>query len=162
VPEPSQPELPVVRVAVDIPLSHLDRPFDYAVTAEQDAEAVPGARVRVRFAGRLRDGFILDRVATGDHEGALAPLSKIVSSEPVLTPEIAQLIGKVADHYAGTFADVMRLAVPPRHAATELAERRGTGLPLPHDHPAGPLIDYPTGTGFLAALREGRSPRAMW
>ena len=63
VPEPSQPELPVARVAVDIPLSHLDRPFDYAVTAEQDAEAVPGARVRVRFAGRLRDGFILDRVA---------------------------------------------------------------------------------------------------
>ncbi|HEX6760556.1 MAG TPA: primosomal protein N' [Propionibacteriaceae bacterium] len=161
-PEPSQPELPVARVAVDIPLSHLDRPFDYAVTAEQNAEAVPGARVRVRFAGRLRDGFILDRVAAADHEGALAPLSKIVSSEPVLTAEIAQLIRKVADHYAGTFADVMRLAVPPRHAATELAERRGTGLPLPHDHPAGPLVDYPTGTGFLAALGEGRSPRAMW
>ncbi|HET9302999.1 MAG TPA: hypothetical protein VFO20_09510, partial [Propionibacteriaceae bacterium] len=53
-PELSQPELPVARVAVDMPLSHLDRPFDYAVTAEQDATAVPGARVRVRFAGRLR------------------------------------------------------------------------------------------------------------
>jgi primosomal protein N' (replication factor Y) len=149
-------------VAVDIPLSHLDRPFDYAVTAEQDAEAVPGARVRVRFAGRLRDGFILDRVATGDHEGALAPLSKIVSSEPVLTPEIAKLIRKVADHYAGTFADVMRLAVPPRHAATELAERGRTHHRFPAEHAAGPLVDYPTGRGFLAALRDGRSPRAMW
>jgi len=131
VPEPSEPELPVAGVAVDIPLSHLDRPFDYAVTAEQDAEAVTGARVRVRFAGRLRDGFILDRVATGDHEGALAPLSKIVSSEPVLTPEIATLIRKVADHYAGTFADVMRLAVPPRHAATELAAKGRTHRQLP-------------------------------
>ena len=110
-------------MAVDIPLSHLDRPFDYAVTAEQDADAIPGARVRVRFAGRLRDGFILERVASGDHEGPLAPLSKIVSSEPVLTAEIAKLIRRVADHYAGTFADVMRLAVPPRHAATELAEQ---------------------------------------
>ncbi len=149
-------------MAVDIPLSHLDRPFDYAVTVEQDAGAVPGARARVRFAGRLRDGFILDRVAAGDHEGALAPLSKIVSSEPVLTPEIAKLIRKVADHYAGTFADVMRLAVPPRHAATELAERRRAEHGLRHDHPAGALIDYPTGTGFLAALRDGRSPRAMW
>jgi primosomal protein N' (replication factor Y) (superfamily II helicase) len=162
VPEPSQPELPVARVAVDIPLSHLDRPFDYAVTAEQDAAAVRGARVRVRFAGRPRDGFILDRVATGDHEGALAPLSKIVSSEPVLTPEIAKLIRKVADHYAGTFADVMRLAVPPRHAATEVAKHGKTGHLLLNDHPAGPLLDYPTGAGFLAALRNGRSPRAMW
>jgi primosomal protein N' (replication factor Y) len=162
VPEPSEPELPVARVAVDIPLSHLDRPFDYAVTAEQDAEAVTGARVRVRFAGRLRDGFILDRVATGDHEGALAPLSKIVSSEPVLTPEIATLIRKVADHDAGTFADVMRLAVPPRHAATELAAKGRTHRQLPADHPAGPLVDYPTGAGFLAALRDELSPRAMW
>ena len=161
-PEPSQPELPVARVAVDIPLSHLDRPFDYAVTAEQDAAAVAGARVRVRFAGRLRDGFILERVATGDHEGALAPIYKIISSEPVLTPEIARLIRKVADHYAGTFADVMRLAVPPRHAATELAERLETRHHLPDDHPAGPLIDYPSGTGFLAALRAGGRPRAVW
>ncbi|HZL74454.1 MAG TPA: primosomal protein N' [Propionibacteriaceae bacterium] len=161
-PELSQPELPVARVAVDIPLSHLDRPFDYQVTAEQDSDAVPGARVRVRFAGRLRDGFILDRVATADHEGALAPLSKIVSSEPVLTPEIARLIRKVADHYAGTFADVVRLAIPPRHAATELAQRVTTGRQLPADHPAGPLVDYPLGRGFLAALRAGSQPRAMW
>jgi primosomal protein N' (replication factor Y) (superfamily II helicase) len=162
VPEPSQPELPVARVVVDIPLSHLDRPFDYAVTAEQDADAVPGSRVRVRFAGRLRDGFILERVATADHEGVLTPLHKIVSSEPVLTSEIAGLIRKVADHYAGTFADVMRLAVPPRHAATERAERARTDHSLPHDHPAGPLLDYPAGAGFLAALRDKRSPRALW
>ena len=146
-------------MAVDIPLSHLDRPFDYAVTAEQDAEAVPGARVRVRFAGRLRDGFILERVATGDHEGALAPLSKIVSSEPVLTAEIAKLIRKVADHYAGTFADVMRLAVPPRHAATEQAERGRTRRSLPDDHPAGPLVDYPTGPR-LPGGAAGRGPPA--
>ena len=149
-------------MVVDIPLSHLDRPFDYAVTAEQDADAVPGSRVRVRFAGRLRDGFILERVATADHDGVLTPLHKIVSSEPVLTSEIAGLIRKVADHYAGTFADVMRLAVPPRHAATERAERARTDHSLPHDHPAGPLLDYPDGAGFLAALRDELSPRALW
>src|SRR4029450_10101184 len=134
-PEPSEPKLPVARVAVDIPLSHLDRPFDYAVTAEQDGDAVPGARVRVRFAGRLRDGFILDRVATADHDGALTPLHKIISSEPVLTAEIAKLIRKVADYYAGTFADVMRLAVPPRHASTEQAERRRVLHPVRDDRP---------------------------
>src|SRR4029450_183050 len=91
---------------------------------EQDADAVPGARVRVRFAGRLRDGFILDRVAVGDHDGGVTPLHKISSEERVLSTEMARLVRKVADHYAGTFADVMRLAVPPRHAATE-QDRRG-------------------------------------
>ena len=66
-------------MAVDVPLAHLDRPFDYAVTPEQDAEAVPGARVRVRFSGRLRDGFVLQRRATTDHEGRLTPLHKVIS-----------------------------------------------------------------------------------
>ena len=116
-----EPQLPIARVAVDVPLAHLDRPFDYAVTAEQDADAVPGARVRVRFSGRLRDGFVLERCATSDHDGSLTPLHKVVSPEPVLTPQIAALVRAVADHYAGTFSDVMRLAVPPRHAATEEA-----------------------------------------
>jgi primosomal protein N' (replication factor Y) (superfamily II helicase) len=161
-PELGRPELAVARVAVDIPLSHLDRPFDYAVKPEQDAAALPGTRVRVRFAGRLRDGFILERLAVADHDGALTPLHKIISSEPVLTADIAQLIRKVADHYAGTFADVMRLAVPPRHAATEQAERVSPRQAAPDDHPTGPLAAYPTGAEFLAALRAGRSPRALW
>ena len=53
--------LPVARVAVDISLAHLDRPFDYLVPASMDEMAVPGCRVRVRFAGQLVDGYLLDR-----------------------------------------------------------------------------------------------------
>ena len=156
-----EPELPVAAVAVDVPLAHLDRPFDYAVTPDQDAEAVPGARVRVRFSGRLRDGFILERQAASEHEGRLAPLHKVVSAEPVLTAEVAGLIRGVADHYAGTFADVLRLAVPPRHAATEQADP-GPPVPLLEEPPTGPLPGYPTGSAFLRALRDGRRPRALW
>ena len=37
--------LPVARVAVDISLAHLDRPFDYLVPASLDQTAVPGCRV---------------------------------------------------------------------------------------------------------------------
>ena len=149
-------------MAVDVPLSHLDRPFDYAVSTVTEADAVPGARVRVRFAGQLRDGFILERTAVTDHEGQLAPLHKVVSAEPALTPEVARLIRAVADHYAGTFADVMRLAVPPRHAATEQAAVPERLIELLTDPPPGPLPGYPTGTGYLQALRAGRSPRAAW
>ena len=157
-----KPELPIARVVVDVPLAHLDRPFDYLVTPEQDADAVPGARVRVRFSGRLRDGFVLERRATSDHAGQLTVLEKVVSAEPVLTAEIAGLIRAVADHYAGTFADMLRLAVPPRHAATEKAAPRPEPPELPDDPPAGPLVDYPTGAAYLQALRDGRRPRAMW
>jgi primosomal protein N' (replication factor Y) (superfamily II helicase) len=162
VPTEQRPQ-PIARVAVDVSLSHLDRPFDYAVTEAQDAVAVPGARVRVRFAGTLRDGFILDRLAQTDHDGELAPLHKVISAEPVLTPEVASLIRKVADHYAGTFADVMRLAVPPRHAATEQARRAAVEQAMPAVDPcSGPLAEYPTGGAYLEAVRRGADPRAMW
>jgi primosomal protein N' (replication factor Y) len=160
--QPGNPELPVARVAVDVPLSHLDRPYDYAVTAEQDHAAVPGARVRVRFSGRLCDGFILDRLATSDHAGELAGLHKIISSEPVLTAEIAILIRRVADHYAGTFADVMRLAIPPRHAATERAAPARAVVRAVDEPFDRPLVGYPTGDRYLQVIRDGGSPRAFW
>ena len=108
--------LPVARVAVDISLAHLDRPFDYLVPASMDQTAVPGCRVRVRFAGQLVDGYLLDRIQTSEHQGRLALLERVISPEPVLTPEIFTLARAVADRYAGTLADVLRLAIPPRHA----------------------------------------------
>ena len=111
--------LPVARVAVDVPLAHLDRPFDYRVPAHLDADALPGVRVRVRFAGRLVDGFLLERLAGSDHGGRLAWVDRVVSPEPVLAPEVAALCRTVADRYAGVLADVLRLAVPPRHARVE-------------------------------------------
>ena len=110
---------PVARVAVDIPLAHLDRPFDYLVPERLAGSAVPGCRVRVRFSGQLVDGFVLARADASDHPGRLSYLDRVVSPEPVLTPEIAGLARAVADRYAGTLADVLRLAIPPRHAGTE-------------------------------------------
>ena len=112
--------LPVARVAVDVSLPHLDRPFDYLVPEKLSAAAVPGCRVRVRFAG-LTGGYLLQRVDKSEHEGGLAFLERVVSPEPVLTAEMFGLARAVADRYGGTLADVLRLAIPPRHAATESA-----------------------------------------
>ncbi|GAA1814243.1 primosomal protein N' [Actinomadura chokoriensis] len=155
-------ELPVARVAVDMSLPHLDRPFDYLVPAELDAAAVPGCRVRVRFAGQLVDGFLLERAAESGHDGTLLFLERVTSSERVLTPEIAALVREVADRYAGTFADVLRLAVPPRHARVEaepVPEAEDREVPAAG---AGVWADYPAGPSFLAALAGGRAPRAVW
>jgi primosomal protein N' (replication factor Y) (superfamily II helicase) len=161
--------LPVARVAVDISLPHLDRPFDYLVPASMAEAALPGCQVRVRFAGQLTGGFLLERRAESDHPGKLGYLERVVSAEPVLTPEIAGLARAVADRYGGTLADVLRLAIPPRHAAASKAaasrppsraadDRSGDRL----DGPPGSWGEYPNGPSFLSALGDGRSPRAVW
>jgi primosomal protein N' (replication factor Y) len=87
---------------VDVPLAHLDRPFDYQVPDGLGGDAVPGVRVRVRFAGRLVGGFLLDRVTASEHPGQLGWIEKVVSAEPVLSPPVAGLARAVADRCAGT------------------------------------------------------------
>lgn len=146
------PELPVARVAVDNPLPHLDRAFDYLVPERLHETAQPGVRVRVRFAGKLVDGFLLERVEQSDHVGKLTPLERVISPERVLTPEIAGLARAVADRYAGTLADVLRLAIPPRHARTENATR-----PSPEPEAVPVRKDLPARD---AAAREVVSARA--
>lgn len=160
--------LPVARVAVDVSLAHLDRTFDYQVTDADSEAAQPGTRVRVRFAGRLLDGYVLERVAVSDHDGRLGWLERVVSPEPVLTPEIAQLARAVADRYAGSMADVLRLAVPPRHARAEKM-RDESGEPEPAaSPPVAPSIDrsrwlvYQAGGAFLTAVERARPVRAVW
>src|SRR6478736_5064384 len=72
---------PVARVLVDLPLAHLDRPFDYLVPTAMAEQAVPGARVKVRFAGQDVDGFVVERTSHTDHTGSLQPLRRVVSPE---------------------------------------------------------------------------------
>lgn len=151
----------VARVAVDVPLAHLDRPFDYLVPETLAERARVGARVRVRFAGRLRTGYLLE-LAAGSERDDLLPLQAVVSSEPVLHPGVARLVRAVADHYAGGFADVVRLAVPPRHGLTESAAPPAHPDPLPLTSGPATLSEYRWGPAFSAALAAGRSPRAAW
>ncbi|OBG03823.1 primosomal protein N' [Mycolicibacter sinensis] len=141
---------------------HLDREFDYLVTPEQSEDARPGARVRVRFHGRLVDAFIWERRADTDHAGRLGRLERVISSEPVLTAEVRRLVEAVAARYAGTRADVLRLAVPPRHARVERETVTPAEAPLPAPvDPAG-WQRYRAGGPLLAALGEGRAARAVW
>ncbi|MFE5513833.1 primosomal protein N' [Streptomyces sp. NPDC056529] len=167
-------ELPVARVVVNKGALHLDQFFDYAVPEELDEAARPGVRVRVRFGagahqvkngrregGRLIDGFLVERRAESDYSGPLAALADVVSPEPVLGPELLGLARAVADRYAGSLADVLQLAVPPRSAA---AERRPSPEPLPPPGAPEPgsWTRYEQGPAFLDSLAHGGAPRAVW
>jgi primosomal protein N' (replication factor Y) len=85
-----------------------------------------------------------------------------VSAEPVLTPEIAGLTAEIAARWAGTRSDVLRLAVPPRHATVEKRAIEPPG-PLPGvDDDAG-WDAYDGGAGLLAALGTGEgASRVVW
>ncbi|MEU6094901.1 primosomal protein N' [Streptomyces sp. NPDC047079] len=167
-------ELPVARVLVDKGVLHLDRYFDYAVPEELDAVARPGVRVRVRFGagvrtvregrregGGLIDGFLVERVAESDYTGPLAALAQVVSPEPVLSPELLELARAVADRYAGSLADVLQLAVPPRHGRAE-ATQMGPPPAPPSAPDPGSWRRYVRGPEFLRSLASGGAPRAVW
>lgn len=161
-PKRATDDSPIARVCVDSPLPHLDRPFDYLVPAEAAETARPGTRVKVRFGGQVVDGFVLERAAQSDHDGRLSFLDKVVSPERVLTPEVARLAREIADRYAGTLSDVLRLAIPPRHARAE-ADPPPADPPPPSGSTAGAAWErYTAGAALLRALADDRAPRAVW
>ena len=153
---------PIARVLPMLSVPHLDREFDYLVSAEQSDDAQPGVRVRVRFHGRLVDGFVLERRWDTDHEGKLGWLDRVVSPERVLTPDVRRLADAVAARYAGTRADVLRLAIPPRHANVERQSVPDLDAPVAIDVDHAAWETYGRGGQFLDALREGRAARAVW
>ena len=157
------PTRPVARVCVDLAPPHLDRTFEYLVPEAFDAAARPGVRVKVRFAGQDVDGWLLERVDTAEHEGRLLPIRRVVSDEPALTPQVARLARAVADRWSGTLADVLRLAVPPRHARVESEEQPpapGPGAEPEVRAPAWELLRG--GPAFLRHVLAGGAPRAVW
>ncbi|MFC1407686.1 primosomal protein N' [Streptacidiphilus sp. N1-12] len=170
-PKATTRHLPVARVVVNKGVLVIDQFFDYSVPVDLDEIAQPGVRVRVRFGakmvdgrregGGLIDGFVVARLEKSDYSGSLAPLLHVLSPERVLTPELLRLCRAVADRYAGTLADVLQLAVPPKRNRAE-AEPSPEPLPPPEPPEPGSWTRYPLGEAFLSALAAGESPRAVW
>lgn len=155
----------VARVVLEGVPPHLDRPLDYLVPASMDDAARVGVRVQVRLAGREHSGFIIERRDSTDHEGILVPLKRVVTALPVLTPQVLELCRQVARRHAGTLGDVLRLAVPPRHAGTETSEIEKVVEARTHPRPqgvAGPWARVRGGEAFLRHVASGSGPRAVW
>jgi primosomal protein N' (replication factor Y) len=89
-------------------------------------------------------------------------LDRVVSAEPVLTPDVRRLVDAVAARYAGTRADVLRLAVPPRHANVEKQPAPEPGPLSVRPVDTAGWSPYGRGEQFLAALSDGRAARAVW
>ena len=155
-------EQPVARVCIDLPPQHLDRLFEYAVPATMAADARPGTRVKVRFGAQDVDGYVIERVDEAEHDGDLQPLRRLVSAEPVLTPAVARLARAVADRWAGTLTDVLRLAVPTRHARVEAEEQADDVPSVVPVSSTSAWLPYRGGSAFGQHVLAGGAPRAVW
>ena len=144
----------IAAVAVDVSLPHLDRSFDYRIPVDLEPQIAVGVRVRVGFAGRLVTGVVLE--LHEDAERATADIRAVVSPAVVLTPRMANLVRAVADRYGGTFADVLRFAVPGRHAKTETAALEVEPVKTTSDGDiTGSWTTLHGGSAFLARVTKG-------
>ena len=154
----------IVQVRIDSQVPHLDRSFDYSVPETLAESPDVGSRVRVRFAGRLVNGFVTAVDPQQKHEGQLRSIERVLGPEPVLTPDTARLVQAVAERWAGTFSDVVRSAVPPRHARAEktVVDTCDWRAVVPAE---SAWDDYTAGPALLRRLAEPPSEppvRAVW
>ena len=154
----------IAGVRIDSPLPHLDRVFDYRVPPALCEQVAFGSRVRVRFAGRLLNGLVVGLGVQSPHAGELRPIERVLGPEPVLLPEVLALAEAVAERMAGTVRDVLRAAIPPRHAKAEAEPQDVT----PSARPPAAHVDvwerYRHGPALLRRLRQRGSGglRAAW
>lgn len=162
---------PVARVLPLLDVPHLDRGFDYSVPVELAEDAQPGTQVRVTFHGRQVDGYLLERRTDSEYPGELTPLRKVISPHRVLTGSFRELVEWTARRYAGTVADVIRLAIPPRVSRIDKEDlptpravdsttsiNRELGLPKESQRA---WARYRWGTSMVGALPSQRV-RAAW
>lgn len=148
------------QVAVDTPLLHLDRPFDYSIPPEMSGEVVWGSRVRVLFGGRKLLGWVVGFSESVERPERVGPILEVVGAVALLSPEVHRLARLSADRWIGSLSDVLRSAVPPRQARVEAAVL--SALPLPPPPVVAPEIDpavwdyYTDSRTFLAHLGRRR------
>lgn len=158
------PEVSVARVLPLLGLPHLDRLFDYRVSADQDEDAQPGVRVRIRFGGRLVDALLITRTSHTDHKGELAWLDRVISPKVVYPQRTSKLIEALTDRYGGVRSDLIRSAIPNRHAGVEDSDTttRWEELGVASEPDLSSWSAYQYGQSFVDAVLGGTTARAAW
>ncbi|MBA4159104.1 MAG: primosomal protein N' [Gemmatimonadetes bacterium] len=159
-----------VEVALPLPIRTT---FTYAVPAELQDRAHPGARVLVPFRQRERIGWI-DRVVQTPHESRkIRELHGILDDEPVVAPPLLDLCRWIADYYLAPLGQVLRSALPASlsDSSSEWIELvNGNGAPDLSTASAGSGLDArllswlygKSGPQPVARLRRECGDRAWW
>jgi primosomal protein N' (replication factor Y) len=130
-------ELPIAHLWVDSGVYHLDHYFSYIVPENLSDQALPGTFVIVPFHGRELTALVIERTA-GDGTSGLKSIIKVLAPSSVLSKEIIELVGVLAEKYAAHPFDVLRSVVPDR----AVSEEKNAQLSFPESSVSPPKKNY--------------------
>lgn len=90
----------------------VDKILDYGITVEHYHQIKPGTRVEVSVRGHLRAGYVLE-VKEQPSYTSVKPIARILSEEPLITPDLLQLAYWVSKYYCSPLRDIFRILLPP-------------------------------------------------
>jgi primosomal protein N' (replication factor Y) len=102
---------------------------------------------------------LISRTDESEHPGTLAALTNVISPEVALLPEVLVLAKSVVTRQAGTLSDVLRSAIPNRHATAEATEFPAATKIT--DIETAAWADYSGGAALIKRTVEGEAPRAI-
>lgn len=154
----------IARVHLTFSHPSVDKTFDYLVPEHLQPQCVIGVSVRVPFAGRREDGFVVDIVSESDYPGALSDIVAVHHQIPVLSERLHALLSQLRERCGGTYADLLRLAIPPRRQLDDATVQFLQSSPRTVDSAPVALgslwSGYTHSSEFVNAVCERRGPRA--
>ena len=102
----------IAKVLVEINNINVDKTFDYIVPFEYIEKIKIGMRVKVPFASRELEGFVLDLVNSTDDNYELKEIISIVDAEPILNNELLHLGKFMSKKYFSTLISCYQTMLP--------------------------------------------------
>lgn len=102
----------IAKVLVEINNINVDKTFDYIVPFEYIEKIKIGMRVKVPFASRELEGFVLDLVNSTDDNYELKEIISIVDTEPILNNELLHLGQFMSKKYFSTLISCYQTMLP--------------------------------------------------
>ena len=102
----------IAKVLVEINNINVDKMFDYIVPFEYIEKIKIGMRVKVPFASRELEGFVLDLVNSVDDNYELKEIISIVDAEPILNNELLHLGKFMSKKYFSTLISCYQTMLP--------------------------------------------------
>lgn len=102
----------IAKILVEINNINVDKTFDYIVPFEYIENIKIGMRVKVPFASRELEGFVLDLVNNADDNYELKEIISIVDTEPILNNELLHLGQFMSKKYFSTLISCYQTMLP--------------------------------------------------
>ena len=102
----------IAKVLVEINNINVDKTFDYIVPFKYIEKIKIGMRVKVPFASRDLEGFVLDLVNSTDDNYELKEIISIVDEEPILNNELLHLGQFMSKKYFSTLISCYQTMLP--------------------------------------------------